>query len=399
MLNPAPAPTEAPAPARIHGLGWLTLGSTLSITMTIPVTSLYLNQLGLPAVHIGGIIGALSLALVASELIAPGVSSWIGRRRTVVASVVGSIVTFSCFPLAGSLAALYATRLGLGAARGLLWPALFAEIAEVGSFAQASSRFVLFWLYSGLGQLIGPAMGGWLGQQVSLRAPFFAASVTSLATIAIVGAVRPVRDTSPNPFPSYVKLSRESPAIFRSWLVMACTTVVVGVYSTFLPLHAATRGITPGEIGLVFTGGGVAFLITQVLLHRVSVGALPERLLIPSFLARGVGIGITPWLDSFAALLAVNFATSLLGATIPPALTTRISARTPRNHMVASMGGINAAADAGFIVGPILGGILAAVGLRWAFALVPCVTLLALMLLVVDRDHLGKEASAPVTSG
>lgn len=54
------------------------------------------------------------------------------------------------------------------------------------------------------------------------------------------------------------------------------------------------------------------------------------------------------------------------------------------------MGGFNAAADLGFFLGPVAGGILAGWGIEWAFAIVPVVTLLALMWLVTD----GRPAAA-----
>lgn len=387
LLMPSPAqPSSAPSPAppRIHGLGLIGLGAVFSITLTTPVTSLYLGHLGLSTVHIGGIIGAMSLALIVSEVLALGASSWIGRRFAVLASLGGSAIMFSCFPLAGSLAALYATRLILGAARGLLWPVLFAEVAEAGSSTRVTAVFALFWMYFGVGQLLGPALGGWLGQQVSLTAPFFGAAVVSLATAAAVGAIRPVRDIRPNPLPSYAQLLRRSPTVWRAWLLIVCNTVVFGVYTTFLPLYAVGRGRTPEEVGLVFTGGGVAFIITQVILHRLPLRVSPERLLVLSFLARGVGVGITPWLGSFWELFTVNFFTSILGAAVPPALSTRITDGAPRDNLVAAMGGLNAAADLGFFVGPVLGGVLAGAGVQWAFALVPAVTLLAVILLVAD---------------
>lgn len=50
------------------------------------------------------------------------------------------------------------------------------------------------------------------------------------------------------------------------------------------------------------------------------------------------------------------------------------------------MGGFNAAADLGFFVGPVVGGLLAAFGLRWAFAVVLPVIVIALLLL---RDRGG----------
>src|SRR5713226_1270072 len=74
MPHPAPAHDAASTPGRIHGLGLVALGSVFSIMLTSPVTSLYLDRLGLPPTHIGGVIGAMSLALIVSEVLALGVS-------------------------------------------------------------------------------------------------------------------------------------------------------------------------------------------------------------------------------------------------------------------------------------------------------------------------------------
>ena len=73
------------------------------------------------------------------------------------------------------------------------------------------------------------------------------------------------------------------------------------------------------------------------------------------------------------------------GAGIPNGLSMRISARSPREHLVAAMGGFNAAADLGFFLGPVAGGILAGWGVKWAFAIAPLVTLLAVIWLAGDR--------------
>jgi MFS family permease len=394
MPHPAPARDAASTPGRIHGLGLVALGSVFSIMLTSPVTSLYLDRLGLPPTHIGGVIGAMSLALIVSEVLALGVSSWFGRRLAVLGSLVSCAVMFAWFPLAGSLAGLYLTRLALGAVRGVLWPVLFAEVAESGPSDRLPALFALFWLYFGIGQLLGPALGGWLGEQFSLTAPFFAAALASLATAAAVGAVRSTRDTTPNPLTSYAVLVRRSPAVMRVWLLIIFNTIVYSIYATFLPLHAAARGLSTGEIGLIFTGGGVAFIIAQVLLRRITAQVPPERLLVPSYLARGVGVALTPFLASFPALFAVNFLTTILSASVPPALSMRVTARAPREQLVAAMGGLNAAADLGFFVGPVVGGILAGWGVAWAFALVPVVTLAAVATLLTDPGQPAGERTA-----
>jgi MFS transporter, DHA1 family, multidrug resistance protein len=361
------------------------MGSIASITLISPVISLYLDRRGLPPAHVGAIIGAMSLTLVITEVLALGVSSVIGRRRSVILGLVASAAMFAWFPLAGSLAALYAARLALGAVRGVLWPVMFAEVAEIGPPDQRPALFALFWLYFGVGMLLGPALGGALGERISLTAPFFAAAITSLLTVPGAVVVRPIRDGHRNPMTSYAALLQALPLVTRAWTLTICNTIIFGVYMTFLPLHAAAKGLNAGQIGLIFTAGGVAFIVGQALLSRVA-GRIPaDRLLLPAFLVRGLGVALVPLMSSFPALAVTNFATSVIGAVVPPAISVRLTTRTPREHMVAAMGGFNAAADVGFFVGPVLGGIVAGFGLEWAFVMTVPVILLALVLLLTER--------------
>ena len=360
------------------------MGSILAIMSISPVIPLYLDQRGLPPLHVGGIIGAMSLALIVTEVLALGVTSRVGRRAAVIIGLMGSAVMFAWFPLAVSLAGLYVTRLALGAVRGMLWPVTFAEVAEAGPLNRRAGLFSIFWLYFGVGQLLGPLIGGFLGEQFSLRAPFFAAALASLVMVPAAAIVRPVRDDSPNPLRSYAALLSRAPSVRRMFLVTVMNTIAYGILTTFLPLHAAANGLSTAEIGLIFTGGGVAFIVVQAVLHRIADRITADRLLIPAYVIRGLGISLVPLLTSFPALFIVTFLGSLGGAAIPNGLSMRISARSPREHLVAAMGGFNAAADLGFFLGPVAGGILAGWGLKWAFAIAPVVTLLAVIWLAAD---------------
>jgi len=383
-LPVAPVPPVF-SPWRVHALGFIAMGSIMSIMLISPVIPLYLDQRGLPPVHVGGVIGAMSLALMAAEVLALGVTSWVGRRLAVIVALAGSAMMFAWFPLTVSLAGLYATRLVLGAARGMLWPVAFAEVAEAGPLDQRAGQFSLFWLYFGIGQLLGPLIGGLLGEKLSLTAPFFAAALGSLLLLPAAGIIRSVRDDSPNPLRSYATLLARAPGVGRIWLVTMLNTVAFSIMTTFLPLHAAANGLSTAEIGLIFTGGGVAFIVAQATLNRIAHRIPAERFLVPAYVIRGLGVALVPLLTSFQALFVVNFLTSLGAAPIPNGLSMRVTARSPREHLVAAMGGFNAAADLGFFLGPVVGGILAGWGLKWAFAIGPLVTLPAVIWLAGDR--------------
>ncbi len=369
---------------RVHALGLIALGALTSITVTSPVISLYLDRRGLPSVHVGGVIGALSLTLIVTELLALAVSARIGRRATAVVGLVGSAAMFAWFPLTVSLGGLYLSRLLLGAVRGVLWPVVWMEVAEAGPPERRPAVLAIFWAYFGVGQLLGPALGGLLAQRISLTAPFFAAALISVLAAPAAAAVRPLRDGTGRAVGSYRVVVSRSPEVVRLWALTACNTMAFSVYATFMPLHAAARGRTEAEIGVIFTAGAVAFIVAQAAVARLGA-LLPERrVLAAAFLARGVGVALTPLLASFPALLVVNFLSSVVGAAGPHGLSVRIAARTPRQHMGAGMGGFNAAADLGFLLGPVAGGVLAGGGMAWAFALAPVVTLAALGLLAAD---------------
>src|SRR4030067_725647 len=85
---------------RVHALGLIAMGPVMSITVTSPVIPLYLDGLGLPPQHVGGIIGATSLAIIVTELLAMAMSHLLGRRRTGILALVPSALMFGTFPLA-----------------------------------------------------------------------------------------------------------------------------------------------------------------------------------------------------------------------------------------------------------------------------------------------------------
>lgn len=371
---------------RVHALGLIAMGSVMSITVTAPIISLYLAGLGLPPGHVGAIIGATSLAIIVTELLAMAMSHILGRRRTVILALAASAVMFGTFPLAGSVAGLYASRLILGAVRGFLWPVLFAEVAEVGPPERRGRAFAVFWLYFGFGQLFSPALGGWLGDRMSLATPFYVAALICVLTMPAGFIVGRQRDHSPrNPMAPYVELLRHAPQVTRTWLLTVCNTTMVAIFATFLPLHAASRGVSPAQIGLVFTAGAMSFILAQWILGRLGGGIAADWLLTPGFIVRGLVIAAVPWFGTFGAFCSLNALGSFASAGIPTAVSLRITARAPRTYLVPAMGGFNAAADVGFFVGPALGGVLAGAGLQWPFLMVLPVLGVALAVLLLPE--------------
>ncbi len=115
-------------------------------------------------------------------IFSPILGAWsdrFGRRPIILLSCLGLGLDYIFMALAPSLGWLFVGRLISGITTSNVSTA-FAYITDVTPPAERAKKFGLLGAAFGLGFVIGPAVGGLLGHY-SLRAPFWAAAVLSLA--------------------------------------------------------------------------------------------------------------------------------------------------------------------------------------------------------------------------
>jgi len=354
-------------PRRIHLLSLSGAFMIFSLMVGQPVLPLYLQERGLPPGEVGLLVGISSFALIITELTAMAMSRRVGRRSTLLINTVAGALAQLWFTLAMTRSEWYLSRFLLGAFRGFVWPVLFAEVSDAAPPGRAGRAFSIFWLYFGVGLLTGPLIGGWLGDASGLRAPLLLSALLGLLPAALAPSFSRQRDAPVPLLAAFGALLRQREVV-AIWTLQAIGTTVFGVYLTFLPLYAASRGITAAQIGLIFAVGSVAFVAAQLPSGRLLERFSPAALLIPAYLVRGAATAAVPFVGTFTALVTLNGGASIIGAVIPPVLTARL-ASVAGGGAVVVMGGFNAAADVGFFLGPTLGGIVARYGLTWPFLL------------------------------
>lgn len=164
----------------------LTTLTTAGMTVVIPVLPFvvlrYVPNQGSLAIWVGVLetVNALCAFLVAPVLGA--LSDRIGRRPVIILAAFGTALGYALFGIGGSIWVLLLGRIIQGATAGDL-SALFAYLADITPPEQRAKRFGLLGALSGIGTMVGPALGGLLAS-VNLDAPVF---VT--AGIALVIAV------------------------------------------------------------------------------------------------------------------------------------------------------------------------------------------------------------------
>src|SRR3989449_1660798 len=126
-------------------------------------------------------------------------SDRVGRRPVILVSCLGLGLDYAVMALAPTVGWLFVGR-ALSGITAWSFSTFFAYIADVTEPDERAGRFGLLGMAFGLGFILGPAVGGVLGE-IGLRAPFWAAGALSLVGAAYGWFVLPETLTVQRPTP------------------------------------------------------------------------------------------------------------------------------------------------------------------------------------------------------
>src|SRR5882757_4899044 len=109
-----------------------------------------------------------------------GLSDRFGRRPVLILSLLMLGVDYLVTGLAPTIVWLFVGRILSGMA-GAAYPTVNAYIADVSPPEKRAANFGLVGAAFGVGFILGPALGGFVGEHLGLRAPFFVAAGLSFA--------------------------------------------------------------------------------------------------------------------------------------------------------------------------------------------------------------------------
>lgn len=337
--------------------------TSISWQVMVPVVPLYLAQLGYSAAAIGLLIGLFSVAMAITELQAGVIAGAIGRRGALLTGYVAHALCLNVTAAVRAPGFVAWSLAAVSAARGIAVPPLHATVADSAGTEARGRAFGAFWLWSSFAALTGPAIGGFVAAHYGYRMPFALASLFSVAALISVAVVaRPgPRQTSAGESrplgPSAGSLSAllADPTVARLGISILLCYSIAGIWTTFLPLYAAHRGVPVQTIGLIFALQGGTYAAMQ----------LPTGRLIS--LERGrwmvlAGIGgmaavelMVPLAHSGPPLFAAGVLYGAAAGLMPVTFATLVTWRVPAGGYTGAMSVYNSAIDFGLFVGPLLG--------------------------------------------
>ena len=244
---------------------------------------IYLEQLGADPVRIGVILGAVGIVMTVSHIPAGYLSDRIGRKPLMVTAWVSGILSTLTMGLASSMTAFVAGMLLYGFTLFVLSPLNSYVTAARGKWS-VGRAFTFIGAAFNLGGIVGPIVGGQIGDRVGLRTNFFIATVLFMISTGLIIFIRPQPlEKAADQKTGYSWLRNQRYLIYLG-------VVFLAIFATFLSqpltpnfLHNE-RSLSLSWIGPLYALSGVGTVTLNLIL-----GFLPAR---AGFLIAQAAVGI-----------------------------------------------------------------------------------------------------------
>ena len=328
----------------------------------IPIMPFFLTSLGGNASILGLFMATYSLM---HFLFAPfwgRLSDRIGRRPVILIGLSGYGITFILFGFTDQLWMMFAVRILSGAISSATLPTALAYVADITEEDERSQGIGLMAAAMGLGMILGPALGGWLGQQ-QFHLPFFVAGGLALIIWPFAFLYLPETLTSAKPIPENItphitSMELNNPLFLIFILVLILNFSTTMFEATFVYFAARRAAFGPREIGFVFTILGVIGVVIQGgLIGRLAKRFGDMNLMKGGLLISAAGLILILFASNMVSLLFTSaiyhIGTSLIG----PSSSSLVTQYSKQNQGT-SLGIMQSFGSLGRIAGPVAGGIL-----------------------------------------
>lgn len=337
--------------------------------IVLPLLPLYADRFGASGLTVGLLVMIYSVAQFFMAPIWGRLSDRHGRRPILLLGLLGSAIAYLVFARAGSLAALFASRIlaGIG---GSTIPVAEAYIADVTPPERRAGNMGLIGAAFGLGFTVGPALGG-LTVGISTALPGYLAAALCVGNAALAFLLLP--ETRPRAVgapprtrrrpgwaftPEGLGTALRSPALRRVLLLYFLFAVAFAVIQPTLSLFGATRfGLDARRVGYLFAFLGLVSAVIQGGLVRRIVPVIGEARLIRLCGAPfAIGLLLLAWAPSLGwALVALTLLAIGYGGTVPSILGL-ISRASPPTLQGGMLGVGQSVGSLARIVGPVVAG-------------------------------------------
>ena len=358
-----PAGRQPAIPGQAILIGIAVFAFIAATNILTPLLPLVRDDLGVSISTAGLIVGSYGLARLAVDLPAGFLAERVGHRRLAVIAIVLLVASSLLGWFASGVEMLIASRIGSGAAVGILAMVGISALAATASSANRGRVMSLFHLANNTGIAAYPLIGGFVGAAAGWRPTFLITAVLAVVAGAILFALLPRIDFGLGGSGRAGKNDegRVLHGRARTTAMVATNVGIVanmihrhGIRNTILPLYAATAL----GLGGISIATAIALMSVTGLLVATPGGMLGDRIgrrrvIVAGLTALAVG--------DLAFLLTGDLATFLLVAAVigfgdffTSSQTALLSEIVPAAERTRALSGYRFSSDLGSMIGPIL---------------------------------------------
>jgi MFS family permease len=327
-----------------------------------PIMPVYAVQLGAGGAQLGLIIAAFNLSRSVFNPVVGQLSDRLGRKPFMLAGLFCYALLSVAYIHSDSVSGLIAVRLAHGLAAVCVAPVAMAVVAEIAPPHRRGLYMGTLSMALMLGVGAGPMLGGiiqdWLGMDAAFMAMGGLALVTCVGLLVFVPRVDGTSNAQRAPGPSVLKILGQSRILQAVFCIRLFSAAGQGAVYTFLPLYGAAIGISSAQVGILL---GVNVLLIAFLQRpggRLADHTRPVVLMVAGIVLSGLAVGGMPLADKFTSALMLNILMGAANGIAVPAALVLAGREGERVGMGAVMGLFDAALSLGFIVSPILLGMV-----------------------------------------
>jgi len=343
------------------------LSSSVGVTMLgmgiiWPIMPVYAVALGAAGIELGLIIAAFNLARSLFNPVVGRLSDRLGRKPFMLGGLLMYALLSLAYVHAGSVAGLVAIRFVHGLAAVCVAPVAMAVVADIAPAHRLGLYMGTLSMALMLGVGAGPILGGviqdWLGMDAAFMTMGGLALVTAIGILFFVPRIEKPSLERGSPALSVFKILGQSPILLTVFAIRFFSAVGQGAVYTFLPLYGAAIGISSAQVGTLL---GINVLLIACL--QRPGGSLADRtrpivLMVGGIVLSGLAVAGMPLVPNFSGALAMNVIMGTANGLAVPAALVLAGREGQRVGMGAVMSLFDAALSLGFIVSPILLGLV-----------------------------------------
>ncbi len=206
-------------------------------------------------------------------------SDRLGRKRLVLAGLLISAVSSFLLAFSRTSPQMMVIYVFAGIGLAAFGPTMMSFVADFSPLTHLGRSYGWYTMAIYGGMSLGPAIGGFFAQSARLQMGFHDLGdpglycVLDRSCFSFRSQGRPIRtDRRKRDSRKIIRELLGNRPLLACWLVTLFSCFGLGVFITFLPLHASDQGIGVGKIGLIF---GTQAIVNA--LGRIPFGYLSDR--------------------------------------------------------------------------------------------------------------------------